>query len=31
MDKRITEQPSHYDHLEQMTIAQITADIKAHP
>lgn len=27
MDKRITEQPSHYDHLEQMTIAQITADI----
>ena len=27
MDKRITEQPSHYDHLEQMSIEQLTADI----
>ena len=25
MDKRITEQPSHYDHLEQMSIEQLTA------
>lgn len=27
MDKRITEQPSHYDHLEQMSVEQLTADI----
>lgn len=27
MDKRITEQPSHYDHLEQMSVEQITANI----
>ncbi len=27
MDKRITEQPSHYDHLEQMSVKQLTADI----
>lgn len=28
-ETRITEQPSHYDHLEQMTIEQITADINS--
>lgn len=27
MDKRITEQPSHYDHLERMSVEQLTADI----
>lgn len=27
MEKRITEQPSHYDHLEQMSVEQLTADI----
>lgn len=27
MDKRITEQPSHYDHLELMSVEQITANI----
>ena len=27
MDKRITEQPSHYDHLEQMSVAELTANI----
>ena len=27
MDKRITEQPSHYDNLEQMSVEQLTADI----
>lgn len=27
MDKRITEQPSHYDHLELMNVEQITANI----
>lgn len=27
MDKRITEQPSHYDHLEQMSVEQLTEDI----
>ena len=27
MDKRITEQPSHYDHLELMSVEQLTADI----
>lgn len=27
MDKRITEQPSHYDHLEQMSVEQLTAYI----
>ncbi len=26
-ETRITEQPSHYDHLEQMTVEEITADI----
>ena len=29
MDKRITEQPSHYDHLEQMSVEQITANINS--
>lgn len=27
MDKRITEQSSHYDHLERMSVEQLTADI----
>lgn len=27
MDKRITEQPSHYDNLERMSVEQLTADI----
>lgn len=27
MDKRITEQPSHYDHLERMSVEQLTEDI----
>ena len=27
MDKRIKEHPSHYDHLEQMSVEQLTADI----
>ena len=27
IETRITEQPSHYDHLEQMTVEEITADI----
>lgn len=27
MDKRITEQPSHYDYLERMSVEQLTADI----
>ena len=27
MDKRITEQPSHYDNLERMSLEQLTADI----
>lgn len=27
MDTRITEQPSHYDHLERMTVEEITANI----
>lgn len=27
METRITEQPSHYDHLEQMTVEQITGNV----
>lgn len=26
-ETRITEQPSHYSHLEQLTVEQLTADI----